>query len=198
MIGTEFCDNGASGAITAHSEDPEQTVEEPYGAGGKEPIVVEVIAKFQDGVVPAADDDEDGEEDMQDEEGLVDKAAEVDVAEDQHGAGEDGGDDAPAPVGLLGLGRIVAQTLVHQQQGNAVENSLDGEDAGDPAVQENVSRVWPVGDPEEKIVAAGKENQEGKQAVGDVAGALAYVEEGFLSAGKPPWMGLRVGIVDGA
>ena len=141
IVGPDLRDNGAPGTVLGHSENPEQTVEEPYRAGGEEPIVVEVVAPFQDDVVPAADDDQDGEEDMQDEEGFVGEAAEVHVAEDQHGAGEDSSDNAPAPVGLCGLGRVVAETLVHQQQGDTVDDSLDGEDAGDPAVQEDVGRV---------------------------------------------------------
>ena len=141
MVGPYFRDNGAPGAILGHSEKPEQTVEEPYRAGGEQPIVVEVVAEFKDDVVPAADDDENGKENVQDEECFVGEAAEVDVAEDQHGAGEDGGDDAPIPVGFRGLGREIAPTLIHHQQGNAVDNGLDSEDAGNPAVQEDVGRV---------------------------------------------------------
>ena len=92
-------------------------------------------------MVPAANNDQDGEEDVQDKEGFVGKAAEVDVAKDQHGAGEDGGDDAPLPVGHRTLGRVAAHTLVLPQQGDAVDDGLDSEDAGNPAVQENVGRV---------------------------------------------------------
>ncbi len=180
MVGPYFRDNGAPGAILGHSDNPEQTVEEPYRAGGEQPVVVEVVAKCKDNVVPAADNDEDGKDNVHDEEGFVGEAAEVDVAEDQHGTGEDGGGDAPIPVGLRGLGREGAPTLVHHQQGNAVDNGLDGEDAGNPAVHEDVGRVRPVGDPEKKVVAAGKEDEEGKEAEGEVAGALAYVEEGFI------------------
>ena len=141
MVGPNFRDNSAPDAILGHSENSEQTIEEPYRAGGEQPIVVGVVAPFKDDVVPAADNDEDGKEDVQDKKGFVGEAAEVDVAKDQHGAGEDGGDDAPLPVGLRGLGRVATHTLVLLQQGDAVDDGLNSEDAGNPAVQEDVGRV---------------------------------------------------------
>ena len=95
MVRAYPCDNSAPNAIIGHAEHAKQTVEEPYRAGGVQPVIVEVVAKPEDDVVPAADDDEDGEEDVQDEKGFVSEAAEVEVAEDEHGAGEDGGDNAP-------------------------------------------------------------------------------------------------------
>ena len=41
-----------------------------------------------------------------------------------------------------------------------MDDGLDGEDSGDPAVQEYVGRVGPVGDPEEEVIAAGEEDEE--------------------------------------
>ena len=64
IVGPYFRDNGAPGAIIRHPENPEQTVEEPYCAGGEQPVIVEVVAPFEDDVIPAADDDEDSKEDV--------------------------------------------------------------------------------------------------------------------------------------
>ena len=64
MVRAHFSDNGAPNAITGDAEYAEQTIEEPYRAGGVQPIVVEVVAKVEDDVVPAANDDKHGEEDV--------------------------------------------------------------------------------------------------------------------------------------
>lgn len=52
---------------------------------------------------------------------------------------------------------------------------MQGEHARDPAMEEEVRRVRPIGDPEEEIVAAGEEDDEGKQRVPNVSSAIAYV-----------------------
>lgn len=160
MVRTYFGDDGAVDAVLSDAEHAQHAVEEPDRTGGVEPVVVEVIAPLEDDVVPAADDDEGGEEDVQDEEGFIGEAAKVEVAKDKHGAGEDGGDDAPEPAGLLGLDRVAACAFVCQQQSDAMDDGLDVEDAGKPAVQEEVDRVGPVGNPEEEVVVAEEEDEE--------------------------------------
>lgn len=64
------------------------------------------------------------------------------------------------------------------------------EHARDPAMEEEVCRVRPIGDPEEKIVAAGEEDDERKQRVPNVSCAITYVCQELFSGREIPWVGL--------
>lgn len=149
-------------------------------------------------MVPAADDDDDSEEDVQNEKGFIGQAAEIKVAEDEHGGGEHSGDDAPQPIGQFGLGRVASRALICKQQGDAMNNCLDGKDAGDPTMQEHVSGVGPISNPEEEAVASGQENEKGEESECDMAGAVANIRESFFSRSIVPGMGLRTGVIDRA
>ena len=112
MIWADLCDNRSPHAVLCDPQNAHQAIEEPDSRGGVEPVIVESQAESRGRMVPAADDDEYRKDDVEDEEELVGKAAEVKMAEDQHGTSEDSGDDPPSPVCLDGLFCVAAGTLV--------------------------------------------------------------------------------------
>ena len=62
-----------------------------------------------------------------------------------------------------------------------MNNGLNGEDASDPTVQQEVRAVRPVGDPEQEVVAAREENDKGQETVSNVPSAVADVRKNFIS-----------------
>ena len=54
-----------------------------------------------------------------------------------------------------------------------MDDGLEGGDAGDPLVEDLEVVVGPAADPDEEVVAAGKEEEDGQLADGQVAGAVA-------------------------
>jgi hypothetical protein len=75
-----------------------------------------------------------------------------------------------------------------------MHDGLDGEDASDPAVQQEVCAVRPVGDPEQEVVAAREENDKGQETIPNVSSAIADVREHLLFPREAPWMRLRTTI----
>lgn len=53
-----------------------------------------------------------------------------------------------------------------------MENGLDGGDAGDPAVEQEECRVAPVGEPEQDVVSARVQDEEGYVGKADDAHAV--------------------------
>jgi len=76
-----------------------------------------------------------------------------------------------------------------------VHDGLDGEDASDPAVQQEVRAVRPIGDPEQEVVAAREENDKGQETISNVSSAIANVREHLRFLREAPWMRLRTTIV---
>jgi len=58
-----------------------------------------------------------------------------------------------------------------------VHDGLDGEDASDPAVQQEVRAIRPVGDPEQEVVATREENDKGQETIPNVSSAIADVRK---------------------
>ena len=112
VIWAYFCDNRSPHAIFRHPKNTHQAIEEPDSRGSVEPIVVEGQAESGSRMVPAADDDEYRQDDVEDEKELVCQATEVEVAQDQHSASENCGDDPPSPVRLYGFLCVAACTFV--------------------------------------------------------------------------------------
>ena len=74
-------------------------------------------------------------------------------------------------------------------------DGLDGEDASDPAVQQEVRAVRPVGDPEQEVVAAREENDKRQETIPNMSSAIADIGEYLLFLREAPWMRLRTTLV---
>lgn len=103
VIGADLCDDRTTYTVLHHTEHADQSVKEPNRTGGEQPVVVEVVSPFENDMVPTSHDDKDSQDDVQDQEELVRQSSEVQVTQDQHGAGEHCGDNAPEPIRHLGL-----------------------------------------------------------------------------------------------
>lgn len=195
IVVPDFGDSGIQHAVLQDSQHPDSPVEEPHRDGGVEPVVVEIVAPLEHDMIPAAHDDQDSEHYVQGEENLIRDAAEVGNAQNQHGARQYGSDDTPQPIWFDGLRGITAGPSIRQQQRDAVDDSLNGEDTSDPAVQQEVRGIRPVRDPEQEVVAAREEDDERQKSVPDVSGAVADIRKDFLSFRETPWVRLRATVV---
>lgn len=92
-----------------------------------------------------------------------------------HSACENGCNDAPEPPRFLRIHGIASSALVADQQGNAVDDCVHSENSSYPSMEKYVGAVRPVSEPEEDIVATGQEDDQRKQCVADVAGAVADI-----------------------
>lgn len=95
-------DDSMPNTVFSSSNNAEHAIKEPDRTCGVKPIDVEIEAKSQNSVVPASHDDEDGHEDVKDEENLIRETTKVEVAQYEHGADENGGDDSPEPEWIFG------------------------------------------------------------------------------------------------
>lgn len=169
-------DVGALDTAAASTEPSHQAVEEPDADGGVDKdIVTGRAVEDEADVVPDTDHGGNGEEDVGHEEDLIPPLAEGEDRGGEEEAEGEGRDDTVVPVRLphgLEGGAVV---ILHLQPHGRVKTSLEDADDGDPAVSQQVTRMGPVGDPEQHAVAATIQEDEGHVGQREVAGAVGNV-----------------------
>lgn len=121
---------------SAHdSNNPRDAIEKPHRRYDVDPVedpseeLIEIVV-----VVPAADDEDNGEDNVHEQKDLVEGATDVQSAAEGENDGAERGDDAPDPVGL-GLFHVeVSLSAVEDEGDDGVEDRLEGENASYPAV----------------------------------------------------------------
>ncbi len=136
-------------------------------------------------MVPASDDDEDAQHDVKDEEELILRRAHVQPAADGEQDRRDGGHGAPGPPHCLCL------LSVGLQADDGVDDNVERKDAGDPAVQQEVGRVRPVGQPEQDVVSQREEKEDGEEHEAKGAGAVQHVGRNLSPLAVEPPIRLR-------
>ena len=76
-----------------------------------------------------------------------------------------------------------------------MDDGIDSEDASYPTMEKEISRVRPIGDPEEEVVSTGKQDDEREHSVSDVPRTVAYVCKNLLPAIEAPRVRLLAMII---
>lgn len=199
-VGRNLGDGGAADARLGDAQHAHHAVKEPHGADHVYPQLVDArVAHPVDDVVPAADDDKDGQDDVEEQKHLVRGAAQPQDALGHESHQAEHGYDAPDPVGRVHVGVVLAQPDVGLQHGDGVDDGVGDAEAGDPAVEQNKGGKGPVGQPQQDVVAGREEDRQREQGKGDVAGSVADKGKDLARLGVAPRVGkLKVVVRDGA
>lgn len=159
-------------------------------------FVAEFALEANVDMILAAGDDEDSEEDMDDEEYLIRLTTHVEVASHQHNDDCHCGDATPDPIRKAQLFRVCPIVDIESQCCDGMDDGLEPEDAGDPAVQQHEGGVRPVAQPKEHVVAASEQNDQRCQCKTQRARSDYDILEYFLVLAREPSVWLCRFVVD--
>ena len=128
---------------------------------------------------------------MRDKKQLVLRRPHVQPTPDREKNRRDGRHSAPDPPIQLGI------PGVDLQPDNRVDDHVQHKHPRHPAVQQQIRRVRPVGQPEEDVIARGEEEDEREEHEGEGAGAVEDVGRDLVPLRREPGVGLAGLVADG-
>lgn len=164
-----------------------QPVKAPNRTRDPEPVLVAVHVPVHDiDVLVRAHNDEHGDDNVRHQKHLVDALADrLDRLDHEHRKANRR-TTAPVPVRRRKLLRPPGLVQRNVQVDDAVQDGVHHADEGDPAVEEQKSRVRPVGQPQQEVVAARVEDDEGHVGIAQHAEAVGELALELLARRRVP------------
>lgn len=141
-------------------------------------------------MIPAANNENNRKNDVDDQEGFVEETPDVKTAADDENDDTNCGDNAPDPIRFDVLRSIISILTVEHQSQYRVKKDLKRENTSDPAMQQQVSGVRPNRQPEKNVISSREEKKKGSHDVCEVARAVEDEGDDLEPFGCVPGIGL--------
>lgn len=139
-------------------------------------------------MVPAANDSKDCHDDVNDEKEFIRKAAHPENAPHEHSADKHGAYYSPLPIWKLEISFVSAGLDTSSEEEDRVQDSVQSKETRYPAMQQKVSRMRPIGEPQQNVVPTSEENGEGQEREGKFSSSVPSICKDLTSLVITPRM----------